>query len=124
MLNTECVVRHQSLAEYPKNLQWFRVWDLAHTAKERAKQDPDYTSGTLLAFNIQDNMMHLWIKDIVRMRENAPKRDTMIRTIAKLDGPVHENRRRRLCGRQGRDSDHEGDPEVKAHGVLRAGAKG
>jgi phage terminase large subunit-like protein len=87
MLNTDCVVRHQDIAEYPKNLQWFRVWDLAHTAKERAKQDPDWTSGTLLAFQIQENMIHLWIKDIARMRENAPQRDVKIRTIAKLDGP-------------------------------------
>jgi predicted phage terminase large subunit-like protein len=63
------------------------VWDLAHTAKERAKQDPDWTAGTLLAFQVQENMMHLWIKDVVRMRENAPKRDAKIRMMAKLDGP-------------------------------------
>jgi predicted phage terminase large subunit-like protein len=87
MLNTECVVKHQSASEYPKHLRWYRVWDLAHTAKERAKQDPDYTSGTLLAFQIQENMVHLYIKDIVRMRENAPERDERIRMIAKLDGP-------------------------------------
>jgi predicted phage terminase large subunit-like protein len=60
---------------------------LAHTAKERAKQDPDWTSGTLLAFNIQDDMFHLYIKNVNRMRENAPERDAKIRMIAKLDGP-------------------------------------
>jgi predicted phage terminase large subunit-like protein len=60
---------------------------LAHTAKEIAKQDPDLSSGTLLAFQVQENMIHLYIKDVVRMRENAPERDTKIRMIAKLDGP-------------------------------------
>jgi phage terminase large subunit-like protein len=86
MLNTECIVKHKSISEYPKNLKWFRIWDLAHTAKERAKQDPDYTSGTLLAFNVQDDMLHLWIKNVNRMRKNAPERDAEIYTVSKLDG--------------------------------------
>jgi predicted phage terminase large subunit-like protein len=60
---------------------------LAHTAKERAKQDPDWTSGTLLAFNVQDDTLHLWIKNVDRMRKNAPERDVEIRQVAKLDGP-------------------------------------
>jgi predicted phage terminase large subunit-like protein len=85
MLNTECIIRHKSVSEYPKNLRWYRVWDLAHTEKQRAKSDPDWTSGTLLAFQTVENMIHLWIKDVVRMRENAPKRDAKIRTLAKLD---------------------------------------
>lgn len=86
MLNTDCIVKHKSISEYPKSLRWYRVWDLAHTAKERAKQDPDYTSGTLLAFNVVDGMIHLWVKNVTRMRKNAPERDAEIRNIAKLDG--------------------------------------
>jgi phage terminase large subunit-like protein len=86
MLNTDAITRHKSISEYPKNLKWFRVWDLAHTAKERAKQDPDYTSGTFLAFNVQDDMLHLWIKNVNRMRKNAPERDAEIYTVSKLDG--------------------------------------
>jgi predicted phage terminase large subunit-like protein len=86
MLNTEAIVRHKSISEYPKNLKWYRVWDLAHTAKERAKQDPDYTSGTLLAFNVQDDMLHLWVKNVNRMRKNAPERDEEIYTVSRLDG--------------------------------------
>jgi predicted phage terminase large subunit-like protein len=86
MLNMDCIVKHKSISEYPKNLKWYRVWDLAHTAKERAKQDPDYTSGTLLAFNTQDDMLHLWIKNVNRMRKNAPERDAEIYTVSKLDG--------------------------------------
>ena len=87
LLNTDCVQRHTNISDYPKNLKWYRIWDLAHTAKQRAKQDPDFTSGTLLAFHIQDNMIHLYIKNVVRMRDNAPERDAKIRLIAKQDGP-------------------------------------
>jgi predicted phage terminase large subunit-like protein len=86
MLNTDAIARHNSISEYPKNLKWFRVWDLAHTAKERAKQDPDYTSGTLLAFNVQDDVLHLWVKNVNRMRKNAPERDAEIYAVTKLDG--------------------------------------
>lgn len=87
MLNTDCIVRHDSAMEFPRGLRWFRVWDLAHSAKERAKSDPDWTSGTLLAFNVQDGMPHLWVRDVNRMRKNAPERDAEIRQVTALDGP-------------------------------------
>ena len=67
-------------------MRWFRVWDLAHTAKERAKADPDWTSGTLLAFSVQEDMPHLWIRNVDRMRKNAPERDAEIRRVTMLDG--------------------------------------
>ena len=87
MLNTECIQRHMSAAEFPKGLRWMRIWDLAHTAKERAKADPDWTSGTLLAFSVQEGMPHLWIRNVDRMRKNAPERDAEIRQVTMLDGP-------------------------------------
>lgn len=87
MLNTECIQRHLTAADWPKNLRWLRVWDLAHTAKERAKSDPDWTSGTLLAFNEIDGLPHLWIRNVTRMRLNAPERDEQIRRITNQDGP-------------------------------------
>lgn len=87
MLNTECIQRHLTAADWPKNLRWLRVWDLAHTAKERAKSDPDWTSGTLLAFNEIDGLPHLWIRNVTRMRLNAPERDEQIRHITNQDGP-------------------------------------
>jgi len=86
MLNTDCIQKHKSISEYPKALKWYRVWDLAHTAKERAKPDPDWTSGTLLAFSVQDEMLHVWIKNVNRMRKNAPERDAEINAVARLDG--------------------------------------
>jgi predicted phage terminase large subunit-like protein len=68
--------------------RWIRVWDLAHTAKERAGDDPDWTSGTLLAFEMKkdDPVPHLWIKNVVRTREGAAKRDKTIEGIAIADG--------------------------------------
>lgn len=87
MLNTECIQRHLSTADWPKGLRWMRVWDLAHTAKERAKPDPDWTSGTLMAFNEIDGLPHLWIRNVTRMRKSAPERDEAIRNITKQDGP-------------------------------------
>lgn len=87
MLNTECIQRHLSTADWPKNLRWMRVWDLAHTAKERAKADPDWTSGTLLAFNEIDGLPHLWIRNVTRMRKSAPERDEAMRNVTKQDGP-------------------------------------
>lgn len=87
MLNTDCIQRHLSAAEFKKGLRWMRVWDLAHTAKERAKADPDWTSGTLLAFSVEDGMPHLWVRNVDRMRKNAPERDAEIRQVTTLDGP-------------------------------------
>lgn len=68
--------------------QWFRVWDMAHTAKARSGDDPDYTSGTLLCFtNVPgDPIPHLWIKHVVRCREGAVKRDSIIKKWANKDG--------------------------------------
>jgi predicted phage terminase large subunit-like protein len=87
MLNTECIQRHLSMSDWPKNLRWMRVWDLAHTAKERAKPDPDWTSGTLMAFNVIEDVPHLWIRNVTRMRKSAPERDEAIRNVTKQDGP-------------------------------------
>lgn len=87
MLNTDCIQRHFSAEEFPRSLRWMRVWDLAHTAKERAKADPDWTSGTLLAFSVSEGMPHLWIRNVNRMRKNAPERDAEIRQVTAQDGP-------------------------------------
>jgi len=69
-------------------LKWVRVWDLAHTKKQRQKDDPDYTSGTMLAFKkrIGDPVLHLWIKHVYRTREAATKRDAEIKRICDMDG--------------------------------------
>lgn len=68
--------------------QWLRVWDLAHTAKQRAGDDPDWTSGTLLAFEDEadDPVPHLYVKHVKRIREGAASRDPIIEGLAKADG--------------------------------------
>lgn len=85
MLKVQNVREHKSLTEFPQT-RYIRVWDLAHTAKERIKDDPDYTSGTLLAFVKTDGMWHLWIKDVKRFREDTPMRDRLIRAATENDG--------------------------------------
>jgi len=78
--------------EWPKDLKWLRVWDMAHTAKQRTGSDPDYTAGTLLAYRkgernaIGEYQWHLYIKNYVKFRENATQRDNKIIEIAKADG--------------------------------------
>lgn len=71
-----------------KNLRWVRVWDLAHTAKQRSGDDPDYTSGTKLAFERVpgDPVPHLWVANVFRTRDDAPARDQKIKAIAEQDG--------------------------------------
>ena len=73
-------------ADFP-NIKYYRVWDLAHTQKQREKDDPDYTSGTLLAYQKCDGGIYkLWIKDVARIRAKAPERDNFIRSVAEKDG--------------------------------------
>lgn len=68
--------------------RWMRVWDLAHTAKQRSSDDPDWTSGTLLHFKREPNdpVPHLYIRSVKRIREGATKRDQFIKAIVKSDG--------------------------------------
>lgn len=69
-------------------LKYYRVWDLAHSEKQRMKDDPDWTSGTLLAYQkIEGDLYKLWIKDVARIRAKAPERDNFIRMVAEKDGP-------------------------------------
>lgn len=66
---------------------WVRIWDLAHTAKQRAGDDPDWTSGTKLCFERVpgDPVPHLWVDHVFRTRDDAAERDAKIRSIVKSD---------------------------------------
>jgi phage terminase large subunit-like protein len=70
------------------DLKWARVWDLAHTKKQRKSDDPDWTRGTRLAFEMKpgDPVPHLWISHSVRVREGAVLRDKKIKETAHMDG--------------------------------------
>lgn len=89
LINTGKITVHNSESEFP-NTKYFRVWDMAHSERQRVKSDPDWTSGTLLAFrNIsRDNvpLWELWIKDVARIKADAPERDNFIRAVAEKDG--------------------------------------
>lgn len=81
-------VKRASLKDYP-SIPYMWVWDLAHTAAERSKGDPDYTSGTLLGFRRKPGaprQWELWIKDVKRFRADAPKRDAQIVAATEADG--------------------------------------
>jgi len=80
---------HDKDEDYP-DVIYYRFWDLASTVKERTKDDPDYTVGTLLGvdFHPENKLVkRIWIKDVIFIREEAPKRDEIIREIAITDGP-------------------------------------
>ena len=71
-----------------KEIPWIRVWDLAHTAKQRKGDDPDWTSGTRLCFVRKqgDAVPYLYIADVARTRDGAVKRDKMIKSKVVADG--------------------------------------
>jgi predicted phage terminase large subunit-like protein len=68
--------------------QFVRVWDLAHSAKQRSGDDPDYTSGTLVRIERRtgDPIPHIFIANVERIRENATKRDAFIKRVLEKDG--------------------------------------
>ena len=90
ILNTRSIKTHASVTEFP-DIPYYRVWDLAHTEKQRIGADPDFTGGTLLGFQIigkheKKNIYALWIKDYVEFREKAVIRDKSIEKVYRRDG--------------------------------------
>ena len=66
----------------PDNVRCVRGWDLASTEKERIKDDPDSTSGTLAGFDGDT----LWIKSVENGKWSALERDKKISDTAAKDG--------------------------------------
>lgn len=85
LFDTSKIQIHNTDDDFPKT-KYYRVWDLAHTAKQTQKADPDWTSGTLLTYNKIEGQWHLWIKDVSRIRASAGERDTFIRAVSEKDG--------------------------------------
>jgi predicted phage terminase large subunit-like protein len=82
-------VKKIPLESFP-DILYYRVWDLAHTKKERESEDPDYTSGTLLGFRRKPGAVRQWqlyVKDVERFRLDAPQRDIRILNTTERDGP-------------------------------------
>lgn len=77
---------HDDEREFPKG-KYARIWDLAHSAKQKLKDDPDFTSGTLLMFRLNsEKNWELWIKHVSRFREETTVRDDLIRATTDKDG--------------------------------------
>jgi phage terminase large subunit-like protein len=68
--------------------RWLRTWDLAHTARQRSGDDPDWTSGTKLSFEMLpgDPVPHLWVDNVFRVQDNAAERDAKIKALVNSDG--------------------------------------
>lgn len=76
---------HEGIEDFPQ-IKYGRIWDLAHSAKQRIKDDPDFTSGTLLGFRKNNGAWELWIKNVGRIRQEAPQRDSFINAVTEQDG--------------------------------------
>jgi len=85
LLKTDKIQIHNDIKDFPE-ITFTRVWDYAHTEKQRMKDDPDFTSGTLLAYQKINGVWHLWVKDVQRFRHAAPKRDAKVKAIVAADG--------------------------------------
>lgn len=86
LFSTDKIMVHDTDADFPKT-KYCRVWDLAHSAKQTQKADPDWTSGTLLSYNKVEGLWHLWIKDVRRIKAKAPERDAFVRAVTEKDDP-------------------------------------
>lgn len=85
LIDTSRIKIHKDVADFPP-IRYYRVWDLAHSERQRLKDDPDWTSGTLLGYRKVNGLWELWIKDVVRIRAKAPERDNFIRAATAKDG--------------------------------------
>ena len=89
LFNLDRIQWHNNPADFPKT-KYYRVWDLAHTAKQTQKTDPDWTSGTLLAYTkkMENGITkwEIWVKDVQRIRAKATERDAFIRAVTEKDG--------------------------------------
>ena len=85
MFPVDRVVIHDNPADFP-DTRYTRFWDLASTAKERVKDDPDRTAGALVGVTSDGLVDDVWLKDLVVMQEEAPRRDARILATTARDG--------------------------------------
>lgn len=85
LLRVDRIKLHNDLSDFP-NTKYYRIWDLAHTEKQLNNSDPDWTAGTLLTYTKVGDVWHLWVKNVQRIRANAPERDNFIRATTEKDG--------------------------------------
>lgn len=83
--DTRYIQIHDNLDEFP-DVRYIRPWDLASSEEQRISSNPDFTVGGLGTIT-QDRFgfMHLWIKDCVWGKWEAPERDAIIRRTSRSD---------------------------------------
>lgn len=93
ILKADEVQFHQTMASWPADMKWMRVYDYAHTAVQRTGDDPDYTGCTLMAVNpigfdphTRERLYEIYVQHYEQYREGAPKRDARIRAQSVKDG--------------------------------------
>lgn len=80
------LIQEHDLSEFP-SARYVRAWDLASTSKERDKDSPDFTVGTLGAV-VKDavGLPHMWVKDVTLGQWEAPERNATILSTTDRDG--------------------------------------
>jgi predicted phage terminase large subunit-like protein len=72
------------------NIEYVRAWDLASSTAERMSEDPDYTVGALVGIVRKEQAgvrwLEVYLKDVIRFREEAPRRNQIICETAAKDG--------------------------------------
>lgn len=77
-------LREISLSDVPLGLVQLRAWDLASTKPHAGNKNPDWTRGVKCAYNKENG--HLYILDMVSMRDTPAMVQALIESTASEDG--------------------------------------
>jgi len=75
----------EAFPSFEASPRWIRHWDLAHSAKELVKNDPDYTAGGRVAVIERKEGHLLLVDDLQLFREEATRRNELIIQAAQAD---------------------------------------
>jgi len=87
MLRVDCVKIVDDIDAIAGPDGWEWGLDLAHTKKERVKDDPDYTHGTL--GKVDTKTREIFIKDAFETQKAAIQRDTLMKEKIESSGASH-----------------------------------
>jgi predicted phage terminase large subunit-like protein len=77
------VIERSDLPMFTRDTRVVRFWDLAATKPSNANPDPDYSVGTLMAFD----QGRAYVLDVIRFRDRAEVVEQKIANTAYADGP-------------------------------------
>jgi phage terminase large subunit-like protein len=83
------VILHDTKDGWPV-LREVRFWDVASSSADRDKSDPDWTIGARAGVVVENGQygkrLNVWLSSLVGCRDEAPRRDELIRATCKADG--------------------------------------